>query len=501
MKSLPELNQAFEEHEAIKQELARRDFLEYRKYINPKLKIGWFVVEVANELQQFYEDLMAGKAPILILETPPQHGKSIAIVDFVSWVSGKHPDLLTIFTSFSDRLGVRANLKLQRIYQSERYKILFPELIMGNISEGTSGDKVTGRFIRNKELIEYSGREGSFRNTTIGGHVTGETLDLAIIDDPMKGREAANSLNIRNKTWDWLTDDLFTRFNENAGMILILTRWHIDDVAARLKDFLKGVKTITFKAIADEDEKFRKAGEALFPEHKSLEFLLKRKMIMGESNWLSLYQQTPIIAGGGMIKINRIEIVNAVPNTVKRRVRYWDKAGTQDGGCNTAGVRMSKDKDNIFYVEDVQLGQWSALAREDRIKQTAQVDGTSVTIYTEQEGGSGGKESAETTVRNLSGFTIKLDRVTGDKVTRAEPLAAQIEAGNVKLLKGEWNRGFLAELESFPHGKFKDQVDAASGAFNKLALENVYGFTEKQIRDSMNIEKTTDAPSVDEVMW
>ncbi len=497
MTSQKEFLKILENPELIKQELARRDFLEYRKYLDPKLKVGWWVKETSRELQQFHDDLKGGKKPILVIEAPPQHGKSVAIIDFISWLAGHNPDLKTVYTSFSERLGIRANLKLQRIYDSERYKAIFPDTRINSSNVVT----ISGQYLRNREILEYVGRDGYFRNTTVRGQITGESLDLGVIDDPIKGREEANSLTVREKTWEWLTDDLFTRFSENAALLCILTRWHIDDPIGRLKDHMKSVKTLSYKAIADDDEEHRKAGEVLFPEHKSLEFLLKRKDLMTESNWMALYQQNPIISGGGMMRIGKIEIVAIAPNDITKRVRYWDKAGTKDGGAYTAGVLIGKTKDNLFYVEDVVRGQWSALERENIIKQTAQVDGTSVEVWIEQEPGSGGLESADNTIRNLSGFTVKKEKVTGDKVTRSEPYAAQLEAGNIKLIKAEWNRTFIAEHESFPHGKYKDQVDAVAGGFNKLASTVRYGFTEKQMRDNMKREKTMDAPDVDEVVW
>jgi predicted phage terminase large subunit-like protein len=98
------------------------------------------------------------------------------------------------------------------------------------------------------------------------------------------------------------------------------------------------------------------------------------------------------------------------------------------------------------------------------------MDGRDVQIFVEQEPGSGGKESAEATIRNLAGFTVKADRVTGDKVTRAEPFAAQAGGRNVKLVKADWNRGYLDRLMSFPHGAYKDDADASSGAFNNLSV-------------------------------
>jgi predicted phage terminase large subunit-like protein len=119
----------------------------------------------------------------------------------------------------------------------------------------------------------------------------------------------------------------------------------------------------------------------------------------------------------------------------------------------------------------VTRGQWSALEREQRILQTSQSDAAfcgDYSIWVEQEPGSGGKESAENTIRMLRGFRVYADKVTGDKETRADPYAAQVQGGNVKLIGAAWNSSFLDEHEVFPNGKFKDQVDASSGAFLKL---------------------------------
>jgi len=171
-----------------------------------------------------------------------------------------------------------------------------------------------------------------------------------------------------------------------------------------------------------------------------------------------------------MFKRQWFDIINVAP-FYSERVRYWDKAGTADGGAYSCGVLIARDKQGIFYIEDVVRGQWSALDRETIIKQTAQADDAKyglVSVWQEQEPGSGGKESAEQTVRNLAGHVIRTERVTGDKVTRAMPLAAQCEAKNVNIVSAAWNGSYLDELTTFPYGKYKDQVDATSGAFNKL---------------------------------
>lgn len=162
-----------------------------------------------------------------------------------------------------------------------------------------------------------------------------------------------------------------------------------------------------------------------------------------------------------------------LPKGITRWVRYWDKAGTEGGGKFSAGVLLGLMPDKRTLIADVVRGQWSAGNRETVIKQTAEADRLkygAVDIWCEQEPGSGGKESAENTIRNLGGFSIRAERVTGSKLARAGPLAAQAEAKNVLLLAGAWNEAFLVEAQNFDGASgFMDQIDGASGAYNKLA--------------------------------
>lgn len=449
---------------AVKAELCRRDFIEYRKTIHPDIIDGWWWHDAARHLMQFYLDTIAGKRPILVIQAPPQHGKSELIVDFISWIAGHEPNWQTVFASFSERLGVRSNLKLQRIFDSTVYRLIFPKTKI-NVSNKVAGN---GQYLRNKELLEYVGHKGYFRNTTVGGPITGESLDMGVIDDPIKGRAEANSDTIREKNWNWLTDDMFTRFSDKAALLIILTRWHEDDVVGRLINEKElGCKVISYKAIAEKNEKHRKAGEALFPQLKSLEFLLKRKALMLRSHWEALYQQNPIIGEGNFFAPANLIIVDAVPKLLEV-VRYWDKAGTEGGGAYTAGCKIGRLTDGRFIILDITRGQWGAGKREKMIKLTAETDGYECPVWIEQEPGSGGKESAENTISNLAGWPVRADPATGSKVTRAIPVAAQIENGNVLMLRAEWNGPFIKELLPFPNGKYKDQCDALSGAFNKL---------------------------------
>jgi predicted phage terminase large subunit-like protein len=456
----------------LQKEESKVCFWAFRRYTRPGMKVGRWQYEVATELQRFYRSWIKGERPKLVLMAPPQHGKTEQITDFIAWVAGKRPELKTIFASYSDELGVDVNRALQRVMTSDRYVATFGYRL------GESGS----RCVRNTNTLEYPNLGGSFYNTTVGGQITGKSLDLGIVDDPVKGRAEANSKPVRDKLWSWFTDDFFTRFSDSAGLFMIMTRWHLDDPVGRLIERFPDAKVFRYSAIAEEDEKTRRKGEALFPEHKSLEFLLERKRAMTQASWESEYQQNPIIVGGGVFPIEKITVVLERPaaRDVVSAARYWDKAGTSDGGAYTAGVLMLRMRDGTFVVTDVRRGRWSALDRERIVKQTAVTDHELyplTKIYVEQEGGSGGKESAEASIRMLAGYRAEADRVSGAKEVRAEPFAAQWQAGNVRLVAAPWNRDYLDEHESFPSGRYKDQVDASSGAFNKIASKYRYDST------------------------
>lgn len=445
---------------------ARKNFADYRLLMRSTMLWNWWTEGVACELQQFYDDLVAGHRPILALMAPPQHGKSIAVTDFMTWVAGKNPDLKTIFGSYSDELGTKTNLALQRTLIHPRYAAVFPRTRIG----------IPG-WECNTSHIEFAFHRGSFRNTTVKGGVNGMELNFGVIDDPVKGRREASSKQERDATWGWFTDDFLSRFAADAGLIIIMTRWHVDDLLGRAIDRFKGrVRVLKYEAIATEDEDFRKKGEPLFPALKPLDFLLERRAVLTDASWESLYQQSPYAVGGGQLPVDKMRPVPFLDKTkLVRSVRYWDKAGTDerdnDKAARTSGCLMHQMSDKTFVIGDITKGRWGALDREEKIEATSRADAaiySSYEVYVEQEPGSGGKESAEATVRRLSGLSVYMDKVTGDKETRAEPFAAQVQGGNIGYVAGEWYYDWAEECESWPSGRFKDQVDSAAGAFNKL---------------------------------
>ena len=456
--------------------VSRKFFHAYRRFISPSMIWAWWVERLSIGLQRFHQDLVMGRRPKLVVMAPPQHGKSTAAEDFITWVVGGNPNIKIVYASYSDELGVQRNLHIQRIMRSERYQMTLATRI------GARG------WACNAECIEFVGATGSFRNTTVEGPINGFGFHLGVLDDPFKGRAEAQSKTIRDRTWNWFTDDFMTRLDQNSGVLIIMTRWHVDDVVGRLIERDPTVRLLRYPAIAENDDDLphRRAGEALFEELKPLKFLLEQKKLMTQASWESEYQQNPFIVGGGILPRDKLICIPVFdPGQIVASVRYWDKAGTEhrDGsqGAYTAGVLMHKMKNGTFVIEDVVRGHWGAFEREQMIAALAKADydrlGYKYEVGVEQEPGSGGKESAEATIRNLARFRVFADRVTGSKEVRAEPFAAQVQAGNVFLVAGRWNAGFLEEAECFPNGKFKDQIDAASGAFARLTAGPAYDHT------------------------
>jgi predicted phage terminase large subunit-like protein len=171
-----------------------------------------------------------------------------------------------------------------------------------------------------------------------------------------------------------------------------------------------------------------------------------------------------------MFKVDAFNVITEMPSQshVLKTVRYWDKAGTQDAGAYTVGVKMSLLSSGKWVIEDVKRGRWNADERERVIRGVAEADGLKTEVWLEQEPGSSGRESGDASIRNLAGFSAHLDRPTGEKAYRADPFSVQVNSGNVLLLAGAWHMKFIEELRFFPFSTYKDQTDSSSGAFNHL---------------------------------
>lgn len=424
---------------------------------------GWHVEAICEHL----EAITDGDLNRLLINIPPGTMKStLTSVFWPAWEWGPKglPHTRIIGASHEQGLAVRDTRKMRNLINSEWYQRLWPIALTTDQNQKTF----------------YENEHTGFRQACAVAAMTGRRGDRVVWDDP-HSVEAALSDAHRETALRVFQETLPTRLNnpDKSAIVIVMQRLHEADVSGLILENDFGYEHLCLPMEFEPERRCSTSigftdprtedGELLFPDRFSRETVDRDKKVMGVMAVAGQFQQRPAPRGGGFFDWQKLEIVGEAPRKLIKRVRYWDKAGTDGGGAFTAGVLMGMDKEGIFYVLDVVRGQWSAAEREKAIRQTAQTDGRKVHIWIEQEPGSGGKESAEATIRNLSGFRIYSERATGDKAVRAEPYAVQVEAGNVKVVASEWNKVFIDEHKTFPVGKYKDQIDAGGGAFNKLA--------------------------------
>ena len=416
--------------------------------VTPAYKWGWYYLKY---LMDKLDQITSGETRRLMIMMPPRHGKTALVtVRYPVWRMERQPGLRVIVAAYNQVLANK----------------------FSRMSRGIAKARL-GLHDDRRAVEEWQTQTGCwYRAVGVGGGITGMGADLIIIDDPIKSREEAQSAAYRDKVWGWYTNDLYTRLEPGGAIVLVMTRWHEDDLAGRIlaSDSAGEWVVVRLPALAEDGDPLgRPVGEALNAERYPVDELERIRVVLGTWAFEALYQQRPMPPEGGLFRRDWLaRVIDSVPAQVEARVRYWDKAATAGAGDYTAGVRMSV-ADGIYYIEDVVRGRWSSGERDRIILQCAQTDPPDTRIYLEQEPGSSGVDSVNALIRTLAGYPVFADRVTGSKILRAEPLAAQAEAGNVVIVRGSWIAEFLDELLVFPAGTHDDQVDAASGAFAALA--------------------------------
>lgn len=468
MKILDNLSRLLTNPKALKQELARRNLEDFIRYTYPTYEFGWFNEELAAILTQFVEDTVNGKQPRLMIFAPPRSGKSEQVSRRLpAWVFGKYPHMHIIGASYASALAIRMSRDVKKIMNDGPYKEIFP-----NVKLPTGKDS---GYTNQQNMWDIVKHGGSYKAAGVDVGITGMGADIGIIDDPIKGAQEAASKTVRDAAYDWYRSDFYTRLSPKSGILLCTTRWHEDDLAGKLlKEMADGTGdkwvVVNCPAIAEEDEKHRKKGEALHPARYPLERLKAIKKVLGEYFWNALYQGRPTSKEGDIFKTEKISIVDAVPaGVIIRKVRAWDFAATKGGGDWTVGVLMGKGSDGRYYILDVVRGQYSSLEVEQILKATASRDGWDVEVRIPQDPAAAGKTVAQRMIGLLGGYIAKAVTVSGDKVLRASGFAAQVEAGNVVMVRAPWNDAYKDILRDFPLGSNDDDVDASADAFNELA--------------------------------
>ena len=395
-----------------------------------------------------------GDTKRLMIFMPPRHGKSALVtVRYATHRIVRDPrtdviiaaygaDLATTFSREARSLAQRSNVALDEARQ-------------------TAADWRTTR-------------GGGMRAVGVGGGITGHGADLIIIDDPVKSREDAQSQTRRERVWQWYRSDLYTRLEPDGAIILIMTRWHEDDLAGRLlEQDADQWDVVDLPALAETDDPLgREVGEALCPDRFDEAALAAIRGDIGSWSFAALYQQHPLPDEGAMAKREWFRIGVPPRNPNVRRVRAWDLAATEksitaadpDYSVGTLMARYG----GTWYVEDVVRERRGPGEMQELIAGVAKQDGKRVPIVIEREPGSAGKMLMAALGRRLAGWRVYGPLVSGSKLTRALPFLAQAELGNVALADADWRYTWLDEVCAFPVGAHDDVVDSAALAFSRL---------------------------------
>lgn len=401
-----------------------------------------------------------GECRRLIVNIPPRYGKTeIAVINFMGWALGHVPDAEFIHTSYSGRLAGGNSLQTRELVAHEAYREIFP----GTLLKGDS--KARDEWRTTEGGCVYAVGAGG----TITGYGAGKQRPgfggAIIIDDAHKADEARSDI-IREGVIEWFQNTLESRKNgPETPIILIMQRLHERDLAGWLLSGGNGEvwEHVCLPAIQPD-------GSALWPEKHSLGELARMRDA-APMTFAGQYQQSPTTPEGNIFKPDKIEIVEAEP-VGTRWVRGWDLGATAQVGANdpdwTAGGKLGLMPDGRLIIGDIALLRGSPDEVEAAIVNAAARDGRSVKVSLPQDPGQAGKFQVRYLVKKLAGYPVHTSPESGDKITRAEPFAAQVNVGNVVMIRAPWNDGLVAQMRMFPAGAHDDQVDCLSRAYSVI---------------------------------
>ena len=479
----------------ITRELNNRSLYHFLQYFWPAYSAqpfspNWHIEKLCKELELVAEKV-ARREPRdydLIINVPPGSTKTALVsIMYPIWCWTRWHWMLIITMSYSDKLSLESADYCRDILRSQLFQEVYPDIIIKEDRDVKSNFKIAKKVVgaggvhRTPKLLTGGGRI----STSLTGTVTGFHADILIIDDPLNPTQAASDVELANANhFMEQTLPLRKRDKDVTPVILIMQRLSQNDPSGHWLE--KKEENVRHICLPGEIRNFKQyvnppeyaefyTDELLDQKRISWKTLKDLESKLGQYGYAGQIGQNPVPPGGGMFKVDRFTILPSLPSVheIVHTIRAWDKAGTQDGGAYTVGVKMSKLVNNRWLVQDVVRGRWASQERERIIRSVAETDGTAVEIWMEQEPGSSGKESAEATIRNLSGFRAYAEHATGDKEHRADPYSVQVNNGGVSLLNAAWNTQYLNELRYFPHSTFKDQTDASSLAFTKLVGKKI----------------------------
>lgn len=455
--------------EEAKKELARRNYSDFFSYAHGGI---YEPLRHQKYIAPYLQRIADGERLFIVVELPPQHGKSTFITEtFPSYYLMKNPDKLAMVVSYSEELYKKFGRK-----NREKFRMYSDPLFDLKLSSDTASVSEWG----------IADHLGQLYSTSILGGATGRGSNLLIIDDPIKNRAEAESKTIRDKIYSEWQDTFYSRLSADGSVIIIMTRWHEDDLAGRLlKEKRLPWIEIKIPAVAEENDLLkREIGEALAPEIGKDELWAEQtKAVTGSRGWASLYQQRPTPAGGDIFKrswakfyVPTIEMknklglgddVNVSPKSFSQQVQSWDctfkDKDTSDYVAGHLWARNGAD----FYLRDRHHERMGIVETMKAIQaMTVRWPEAKAKLVEDKANGSAVIEMLQKKISGMIGVNPE-----GGKEVRAQAVAPFWESGNVYLphpLWKSWTDEILDELESFPNGAHDDDVDAMSQALVKM---------------------------------
>ncbi len=464
---------------------------------------NWHMSLFCTELQKIGERVFAtlpNDYDLLCNVSPGTSKSTVFSILFHPWTWTRMPHARHINASHTDTLVLDHSYKAREVLRDEKFKETFPDIVLRDNQGAKSYYMNTAGGCRFSCTV--AGK------TPMGLHAHFLTVDDPI--DPQKALSIAELLTANN----FMTNVLPSRKTNKlvSTTMVVMQRLDRNDPAGTMLDNAKkegatAVKHICLPAeLTDDVKPSVEEIRAVYPEAytdglmdpvRMPRVVLKNFRSKSEYAYAGQFLQRPTPPGGGMFKDQYFaKRVKAAPYAATR-IRYFDRAATADGGCFTAGVLIAKDALNNYYIEDMIRGQWEPKERNERMRATALKDRLRYgpqyepTFYFEGEGGSSGRDSAREVIKALAGFKVVEDLPTGSKDTRAEPWSSQLAGGNVYIVDNgasnntgtaTWDiQAYIDEHTNFRPmpgkrvGKYMDQVDASSGAFNLLSGARTIG--------------------------
>lgn len=484
------------QQDLARRELARRHLIPFAEYLAPWYQtqpVHTLVAKELEEIERYVRTRGRQGNGRLVIQMPPRHGKTEeASKLFPAWFMGRNPNLDVIITSYSDGRASENSRGVRGYINSPKYRPIFGELATVDNPVQLSQDS---RAVMAWDL--GAPHRGGLRAAGVGGGLTGSGAHLLIADDLYKGRREAESDAYRKQVIDWWGPVVYTRLEDWAAIVIIMTRWHPDDIVGHLlkemvftenadqwrvlslpalaleaEDYAKDEKEQRREMrrglyVNTEDPLGRETGKALWPSKFDVEQLNKIKANIGPYDWGALYEQAPRPRTGGFFS-KEWDIVERAPEGLQW-FRYWDLAASpKKKSDRTGSAAVALDFEGTLYIRD--LVKWRAEWPVSQEKIAAQSDVEDPDVIYGVEDVAFQMAAFQDLAADKRMVTRAIYPITpeGNKEVRAYSLQSRQALGKVKLVRGPWIHDFIEEALGFPKGEHDDQVDMISGAMQMI---------------------------------